>query len=144
MLYYFLGKMLVLQPDAEHRFVHASEAQHPMLPPGAALYTLRTPGLATTLVRSVSSECLKMGVISQPGLDRVQQAVANIAPAAGLAQSAQPIGAARGPVPKATTLNDAVLDLLNVPHPLDQLSNIASYGPDGAISRFHNPDHYAR
>ena len=146
-LYYFLGKMLVLQPDAEHRFVHASEAQHPMLPPGAGLYTLRTPGLATTLVRSVSSECLRMGLISQPRLDRAQQTVANISPAGQLSSSAGEPGAPDRPgpaVPKAATLNDAMLDILNVPHPLDQLSNMASYGPDGAISRFHNPDHYSR
>ena len=43
-LYYFLGKMLVLQPDADHWFVQPNEAQHPMLPPGAGLYTLRRPG----------------------------------------------------------------------------------------------------
>ena len=36
------------------------------------------------------------------------------------------------------------MDLLNTPHPLDTLSEVGAYGPDGAISRFHNPDNYTR
>ena len=183
-LYYFLGKMLVLQPDSEHRFVQAHEAQHPMLPSGPGLYTLRRPGentaalslclccllhfhhsfdiyrcmhestapthtgheqaaqqrcaragLATSLVRSVSSECLKMGVIAQPHLDRVQQAVGNISPAGSLAGLADPPAVQNAP--RAATLHDAELDLLNWPHPLDTLGNVQSYGPAGAISRHY-------
>ena len=46
--------------------------------------------------------------------------------------------------PPAPTLFDAVMDLLDTPHPLDTLGEVGSYGPDGAISRFHNPDNYTR
>ncbi len=44
----------------------------------------------------------------------------------------------------AASLTDAIMELLNNPHPLDTLSETAAYGPDGAISRYHNPDNYTR
>ena len=40
-MYYFLGKMFVLQPDEEQSFV--KEPYHPMLPPGPGLYTIHEP-----------------------------------------------------------------------------------------------------
>ena len=40
-MYYFLGKMFVLQPDKEQSFVR--EPDHPMLPPGPGLYTIHEP-----------------------------------------------------------------------------------------------------
>ena len=40
-MYYFLGKMFVLQPDEEQSFVR--EPYHPMLPPGPGLYTIHEP-----------------------------------------------------------------------------------------------------
>jgi hypothetical protein len=46
--------------------------------------------------------------------------------------------------PPAPTLFDAVMELLDNPHPLDQLSEVGAYGPDGAISRYHNPANYTR
>lgn len=36
------------------------------------------------------------------------------------------------------------MELLDNPHPLDQLSEVGAYGPDGAISRYHNPANYTR
>jgi len=44
----------------------------------------------------------------------------------------------------AASLREAVMDLMNYPHPLDTLGEPSAYGPDGAISRYHNPDHYCR
>ncbi|GFR40804.1 hypothetical protein Agub_g1422, partial [Astrephomene gubernaculifera] len=38
-LYYFVGRMCILQPDSRHTFV-SSDADHPMLPPGPELYFL--------------------------------------------------------------------------------------------------------
>ena len=46
--------------------------------------------------------------------------------------------------PPARTLFDAIMELLDHPHPLDTLSEVTAYGPDGAISRFHNPANYTR
>ena len=46
-MYYFLGKMFVLQPDDQQSFVR--EPDHPMLPPGPGLYTIHEPSrLAST------------------------------------------------------------------------------------------------
>ena len=44
----------------------------------------------------------------------------------------------------APTLFDAIMELLDFPHPLDTLSEVTAYGPDGAISRYHNPANYTR
>jgi hypothetical protein len=44
----------------------------------------------------------------------------------------------------APTLFDAIMELLDNPHPLDMLSEVTAYGPDGAISRYHNPDNYTK
>lgn len=40
------------------------------------------------------------------------------------------------------TARGALNVLMDSPHPLDTLGDPASYGPMGAISRFHNPDNY--
>ena len=52
-MYYFLGKMFVLQPDEEHSFVR--EPDHPMLPPGPGLYTLQEPSMLASGARNVRS-----------------------------------------------------------------------------------------
>lgn len=44
----------------------------------------------------------------------------------------------------APTLFDAIMELLDNPHPLDMLSEVTAYGPDGGISRYHNPDNYTK
>eukprot|EP00198_Chlamydomonas_reinhardtii_P003769 XP_001693105.1 triacylglycerol lipase-like protein [Chlamydomonas reinhardtii] len=41
-LYYFVGRMCILQPDAWHSFV-GGDPEHPMLPPGPELYALAEP-----------------------------------------------------------------------------------------------------
>jgi hypothetical protein len=43
-----------------------------------------------------------------------------------------------------STLQEAVWELMNNPHPLDILGDPGAYGDRGAISRFHNPDNYTR
>ena len=52
-MYYFLGKMFVLQPDDGHSFVR--EPDHPMLPSGPGLYTLQEPSKLASGARSVRS-----------------------------------------------------------------------------------------
>lgn len=42
------------------------------------------------------------------------------------------------------TLHDALLAFMNYPHPLQTLSDPGAYGPQGVISRYHNPDNYRR
>jgi len=43
-----------------------------------------------------------------------------------------------------TDLKRAQLAFLNSPHPLNLLADPGAYGPEGSISRHHNPDNYAR
>lgn len=42
-LYYFVGRMIVLQPDRFHTFV-ANDPDHPLLPPGPGMYYIAEPG----------------------------------------------------------------------------------------------------
>ncbi|KAL6746626.1 hypothetical protein V8C86DRAFT_3149409 [Haematococcus lacustris] len=58
---------------------------------------------------------------------------------AGKAGSSSSRGAALcGP----SSLRDAVLQVLNTPHPLTTLGEVSAYGPNGTISRYHNPENY--
>ena len=59
-MYYFLGKMFVLQPDENAPFVKG-EAYHPMLPPGPGIYTLREPSLLSTLTSGAGANAAKLG-----------------------------------------------------------------------------------
>ena len=38
----------------------------------------------------------------------------------------------------------ALSALLNSPHPLDILADVAAYGPQGTVSLYHNPFNYVR
>ena len=38
----------------------------------------------------------------------------------------------------------AVMAIMDNPHPLETLGDSGAYGPEGSISRYHNPDHYTR
>lgn len=42
------------------------------------------------------------------------------------------------------TLGDAILTFMNSPHPLQTLGELRAYGPNGAISRYHNPTSYTK
>lgn len=48
------------------------------------------------------------------------------------------------PRPPVRSAREAALEFMNVPHPLDILADAGAYGPDGAISRYHNPDNCER
>lgn len=45
---------------------------------------------------------------------------------------------------KPPALRTALLQFMNFPHPLSMLSDYNSYGPNGSISRYHNPDNYTK
>lgn len=59
-MYYFLGKMIVLQPAKEQTFVKG-EPYHPMLPPGPGLYTLREPSLLSSVASGARAKVSKLG-----------------------------------------------------------------------------------
>ena len=133
--YYFVGRMIVLQPDALwHSFV-SSEGDHPMLPPGPGLLYLADPAemhlppspphnnAYDNKTRSSSEAAVPPAPSSSP------------APATRL-----PMVAARGRVPSSA--HEAVMELMDCPHPLEMLADPNAYLSSGSISRYHNPDNY--
>ncbi len=58
------------------------------------------------------------------------------------AEPADAAAAAAAPVARPTTLKDAVAQFMNCPHPLTTLTEYGAYGPNGSISRYHNPRNY--
>ena len=182
-MYFFVGKMMVLQPDKEHRFISKDEPYHDMLPAQPGLWIFRQPSqtnlpqkkaptlaamadgkLADSAHAAVESGLqAKNRSAQQPGkLPNVLEASSSSKgldsrrsgkledgkSLAGLAKISSSPSAVTEMVPKkgkpAASLREAVMDLMNYPHPLDTLGDPGAYGPDGAISRYHNPDHYCR
>jgi len=171
-MYFFVGKMMVLQPDKEHRFIAKDEPYHDMLPAHPGLWVLRQPSVAAFSKKAAPSfAAMANGELADAGHAAIQIASksnGNCAQAKGShkgkpskakGSSAELPSTSLTAVSKASTavtvsdtpkgkpaasLKDAVMDLMNYPHPLDTLGEPSAYGPDGAISRYHNPDHYVR
>lgn len=114
-LYHFVGRVLVLQPSEALRFA-GPEPRHPMLPAASDLLLLAAP--------------------AGGGL------VAEMRTAAQRAATLREGGCCSASEPGSVT--EAVWALMDNPHPLDILGGAGSYGNDGAISRYHNPDNYTR
>lgn len=127
-LYNFVGRIVVLQPANEMKFVHAHEGFHPLLPEGEGIYTFR-----------------------QPASD-VSTNIETIRFTRGPADSDD--GTAEGPTPPPSrklrawrdpgSVKAAIQEFMDYPHPLDTLRDSGAYGSLGSISRYHNPDSYTR
>ncbi|KAA6427145.1 MAG: hypothetical protein FRX49_02902 [Trebouxia sp. A1-2] len=154
-MYFFVGKMMVLQPDKEHRFIAKDEPYHDMLPAQPGLWVLRQPNVAALSKKAAPSlAAMANGELADAGHAAIQVA------SKSNGSHAQTKGSHKGKLSKPSTavmvvshtrkgkpaasLRDALMDLMNYPHPLDTLGEPSAYGPDGAISRYHNPDHYVR
>jgi hypothetical protein len=114
-MYYFVGQVMVLQPSRALAFA-AADPQHPMLPPDSDLLLVRQPPAA--------------------GLAAEMAAAARSS--AALREGRRLPGVEPGSV------TEAVWALMDNPHPLDILGDAGAYGDQGSISRYHNPDNYAR
>ena len=142
-MYYFLGRVIALQPDPDAPFVRG-EPGHAMLPPGPGAYTLAEPSLLAAAASAAAG-----GLAAPPAAPPAQGPATplganNISPkpaAVGRRGAPAPAPAPGAPAP---SLLDAVMELLDHPHPLDTLRETGSYGDDGAISRYHNPENYTR
>jgi hypothetical protein len=184
-LYYAIGRSLILQPGEGHWFT-AKDPYHPMLPPQAGLYVLQDtsplaapPGAlpplpewpeltpAAQLVGSPDEASPAASPASSPGaslassaasLDDGGAAVGKggpvtvddiFGPAQTLSRAEEPAAAAANAAAKraaseVTNVRAALSALMDNPHPLDILGDPAAYGNEGAISRYHNPDHYTK
>ena len=175
-MYFFVGKMMVLQPDKEHRFIAKDEPYHDMLPATPGLWVLRQPNEAASSPKhSPSLAAMANGELADAGYAAVKSPKSQKGKpkgsSKGMSSNAEgshtgngASGAESSSVALATvnnasaelafaekqkgkpaaSLKEAVMDLMNYPHPLDTLGEPSAYGPDGAISRYHNPDHYCR
>ena len=192
-MYFFVGKMMILQPDRDHKFIGQNEQYHDMLPSHPGLWVLRQPNEAaipqkkapslaaiangeladashaavkstthsaqSKVSRGASNSKLpseghssskgfdsRPRLKSLPALDSGKSKKASVALAKGEQASASTAVAVAAPQKgkPAASLREAVMDLMNYPHPLDILGDPGAYGPEGAISRYHNPDHYCQ
>lgn len=130
-MYSFVGKVMVLQPDEGAYFVKAErEPYHPMLPSHTGLWTLREPSLLTSAAASA-----KTGARSA-----ASQLSAKVT--AKVTSSPAPLVKKPAYVPR--DVKEAAFELMDTPHPLDILADSGAYGDDGCISRYHNPDNYTK
>jgi len=148
-MFNFVGKMIVLQPDAQSSFVFAGEGYHAMLPQKPGMFVLREPTEAETMHAQMQRES-----------QMVSDAITNLPATASSAMDVPPTlhkvhttksAATKGttatadtPNPVASSSDDAFWQLMNFPHPLDILADPSAYGDQGSISRYHNPDNYTK
>ena len=107
-LYYYVGRLIVLQPDSWNSFVGEGD-DHPLLSPGPGLYYLSDPEAGA--------------VPKSPN---------------------QSVPAKAGAAPVPANAHEAVMELMDNPHPLETLADPKAYLPFGSISRYHNPDNYTQ
>lgn len=119
---HFLGGISVLRPRDDAAFVSGDNA-HTMLPDEPGLYLLTEPEDGPSDSGIWPDSTSASGPYVAPNTDS---------------------HAAAGSKPRAVNggLQAALLQFMNNPHPLQSLSLYESYGPNGAISRFHNPNNY--
>jgi Lipase (class 3) len=164
-MFNFVGKMIVLQPDAKSSFVSTGEGYHPMLPQKPGMFVVREPTVAETMdaqmqreVQMVADVITNLPATASSAMDvpsrstspihRIQLNVANSnsnigATTATAATTTAPSSVGK-PRPAASSSDEALWQLMNFPHPLDILADPGAYGDQGSISRYHNPDNYTR
>jgi hypothetical protein len=119
-LYLPAGITMVLQPN------ESAAAQHAMLPPGSGLYLIDDP--LEPFWNAVSVPWALGGNGGAGGADDSWLADEDGGSGDGDAMDARA----------------ALSALLNSPHPLDILADVAAYGPQGTVSLYHNPFNYVR
>ena len=117
-LYLPTGITLVMQPKED------VSAQHAMLPPGSGIYLLDDPQEPFWAAVGVPWGLGGNGGGSGTDGDAYEEE-----------------GEGTGAAPDARA---ALSALLNSPHPLDILADVAAYGPQGTVSLYHNPFNYVR
>ena len=112
-MYLPVGTTMVLQPGEE------AAAQHAMLPPGSGLYLIDDPSEPLWAATGVP-----WGLGGNGG------------------GSGSEWGDGTAEAGRLLDARAALSALLNSPHPLDILADVQAYGPQGTVSRYHNPFHY--
>jgi len=124
-LYLPTGITMVLQPN------EMAAAQHAMLPPGSGLYLIDDP--MEPFWNAISIPWALGGNGGGSGTDD-DDWLSGVSDDGGEPAEGQGLMDARA----------ALSALLNSPHPLDILADVAAYGPQGTVSLYHNPFNYVR
>lgn len=160
-LYSFIGTLLILQPAREHAFVMGDDADHPLLPSGPGFYYVREPpqGAKAKSSRSKSngarrnaggsnssSDSSSNGTGTAAGHSAVppaNQGAADVLPDIYASDGEVDGGLAevQGGAKVPASTNEAVLTIMDNPHPLKMLYDPAAYTEKGQVCRFHHPDH---
>ncbi len=114
LIYGPLGEMVILQPEEDEA------PGHSLLPPGSGLYFLRHPISCSQLHPAAAAARTTAEYNKTSHQERVEYAC------------------------KARQLWYAERAFLNVPHPLDMLTDRNAYGSEGTISRDHDCRNYLR
>eukprot|EP00798_Chlamydomonas_sp_ICE-L_P007860 gene7860-1069_t len=127
-LYFYVGKVQIMQADSDLLFTN-QDTPHPMLPPEPAMYSVESPNADIKYrpphtpipgSRSGSGSGSRAGSSNSPKL--VAQSNASFVP----------LSAA-----------EAVSELMDNPHPMEMFNRPSyTYGANGGISRYHNPENY--
>ena len=155
-MYTFIGRLVVLQPDASHAFVKGEKeaAGHPLLPSGPGLYTLREPALlpgsgatgANNIAPLVRGGGKRVVIGASSNGKSMSATVNNSSSSSSINTTAAtpPPAFAAARLRPVKSVSAAVAALMDQPHPLETLTDPGAYGNDGSISRYHNPDHYTQ
>eukprot|EP00798_Chlamydomonas_sp_ICE-L_P021093 gene21093-27980_t len=162
LLYNFIGRVAILRPDDDAPFVRG-DAHHPMLPDAPGLYKLYEPQaksskscVATRSLddiswrhfhspnqsHTVASSTKDLDVHSLSHSFTISSdgsCLPSGLPSISSEKKGDPVLTPDG---SPITMCSALLKFMNYPHPLAMLVDSASYGHNGSISRYHNPENY--
>eukprot|EP00879_Flechtneria_rotunda_P005133 GHRR01005415.1.p1 GENE.GHRR01005415.1~~GHRR01005415.1.p1 ORF type:complete len:719 (+),score=230.97 GHRR01005415.1:657-2813(+) len=112
-LYVHIGRMMVLQPSQELKFITEPSPYLPLLPQHGEVFKLLDKPMLSNFVTAprLRAKSFRNGV---------------------------PLGR------PASSKEEVLAAIMDCPHPLETLSDPGAYGPNGSISRYHNPDNYCK
>ncbi len=116
-----------------------ADAMHPMLPNYPALYRV---GVDEDVLFPLLDHAAASLASWDELLDGTAFAAAMSAVTGGCKKQFQVAADKR--TARLAGMQQSVMHFMNQPHPLTTLSDYQAYGPNGCISRFHNPDNYTQ
>lgn len=116
-----------------------ADAMHPMLPNYPALYRV---GVDEDVLFPLLDHAAASLASWDELLDGTAFAAAMSAVTGGCRKQFQAASDKRAA--RLAGMQHSVMHFMNQPHPLTTLSDYQAYGPNGCISRFHNPDNYTQ
>ena len=120
-LYQHVGDVYFMQPNADLLTFAKPEGYHPLFPDKQGLYRMVEPH-ATVKIAMDTVNMISRMLQNEWAFGESPAAMYDY----------------------ATNKEQAIVEILNNPHPLEILKDTAAYGHHGAVSRFHKPKNYTR